>query len=113
MPADFRLEKPGRVQIRFAGADDVKRLAGLNLRLFGLAQRSDPKGPFVNFSRDVKAVAADILEVDKVLPGQGGLRFFSAGTSFCRRQPTEIHRQVQRSRPGDCNRIAGSPRAER
>lgn len=76
---EFQLEKAGRLRIRFHGADDVKKLAGLSLSVFVRSQGAAPKSErFVNFHKDVKATGAETLEVDDVLPGQGELRFHSA-----------------------------------
>lgn len=77
--AEFRLDRPGRLRIRFTGADDVPKLADLPLNLFIRSGTSSPDaGQFINLSRELKAKGADTLEVDNLLPGAGELRFYSA-----------------------------------
>jgi hypothetical protein len=77
-PGEFCFEKSGRLRIRFAGAADVKKLAGLRLSLFVSGKKFAPESPgFVHSSREVVANGAATLEIDRVLPGQGELTFQS------------------------------------
>ncbi len=75
---DFRLERAGRVRIRFTGVADPRKLAGLPLDLFTLPASGAKEGqPLTSASKSVKAKDQATLDIEDMLPGRCELRFWA------------------------------------